>query len=144
VVRSSAEAKALVDAGAHAWTIETMPDAWVDGDRTRLEQVVDNLLHNAIKYTPKGGRVDVRVWRDGDQIAISVSDSGVGIAPELHPLIFDVLVQGPTSIDRGQGGLGLGLALVKQLTALHGGTVAVHSDGPGKGSCFVVRVPATA
>lgn len=144
VVRSSAEAKALVDAGAHAWTIETEPDAWVDGDRTRLEQVVDNLLHNAIKYTPKGGRVDVRVWRDGDQVAISVSDSGVGIAPELHPLIFDVLVQGPTSIDRGQGGLGLGLALVKQLTALHGGTVAVHSDGPGKGSCFVVRVPAMA
>jgi signal transduction histidine kinase len=144
VVRSSAEAKALVDAGAHAWTIETEPDAWVDGDRTRLEQVVDNLLHNAIKYTPKGGRVDVRVWRDGEQVAISVSDSGVGIAPELHPLIFDVLVQGPTSIDRGQGGLGLGLALVKQLTALHGGTVAVHSDGPGKGSCFVVRVPVTA
>jgi signal transduction histidine kinase len=144
VVRSSAEAKALVDADAHAWTIETEPDTWVDGDRTRLEQVVDNLLHNAIKYTPKGGRVDVRVWRDGEQVAISVSDSGVGIAPELHPLIFDVLVQGPTSIDRGQGGLGLGLALVKQLTALHGGTVAVHSDGPGKGSCFVVRVPATA
>ncbi|MEF9930431.1 MAG: ATP-binding protein, partial [Massilia sp.] len=144
VVRSSAEAKALVDAGAHAWTIETIPDTWVDGDRTRLEQVVDNLLHNAIKYTPKGGRIDVRVWRDGDQIAVSVSDTGVGIAPELHPLIFDVLVQGPTSIDRGQGGLGLGLALVKQLTALHGGTVAVHSDGPGKGSCFVVRVPAMA
>ena len=144
IVRSSAEAKALVDAGDHAWTIEAIPDAWVDGDHTRLEQVVDNLLHNAVKYTPKGGRVDVRVWRDGDQIAISVSDTGVGIAPELHPLIFDVLVQGPTSIDRGQGGLGLGLALVRQLTALHGGTVAVHSDGPGKGSCFVVRVPAMA
>ena len=144
IVRSSAEAKALVDAGDHAWTIEAIPDAWVDGDHTRLEQVVDNLLHNAVKYTPKGGRVDVRVWRDGDAVALSVSDTGVGIAPELHPLIFDVLVQGPTSIDRGQGGLGLGLALVKQLTALHGGTVAVHSDGPGKGSCFIVRVPATA
>lgn len=144
IVRSSAEAKALVDAGDHAWTNEAIPDAWVDGDHTRLEQVVDNLLHNAVKYTPKGGRVDVRVWRDGDAVALSVSDTGVGIAPELHPLIFDVLVQGPTSIDRGQGGLGLGLALVKQLTALHGGTVAVHSDGPGKGSCFIVRVPATA
>ena len=144
IVRSSAEAKALVDAGDHAWTIEAIPDAWVDGDHTRLEQVVDNLLHNAVKYTPKGGRVDVRVWRDGDAVALSVSDTGVGIAPELHPLIFDVLVQGPTSIDRGQGGLGLGLALVKQLTALHGGTVTVHSDGPGKGSCFIVRVPATA
>ena len=144
IVRSSAEAKALVDAGAHAWSIEAISDAWVDGDHTRLEQVVDNLLHNAVKYTPKGGRVDVRVWRDGDHVALSVSDTGVGIAPELHPVIFDVLVQGPTSIDRGQGGLGLGLALVKQLTALHGGTVAVHSDGSGKGSCFVVRVPATA
>jgi len=144
IVRSSADAKALVDAGDHAWTIEAIPDAWVDGDHTRLEQVVDNLLHNAVKYTPKGGQVAVRVWRDGDHVALSVSDTGVGIAPELHPVIFDVLVQGPTSIDRGQGGLGLGLALVKQLTALHGGTVAVHSDGPGKGSCFVVRVPATA
>lgn len=144
IVRSSAEAKALVDAGDHAWTIDAIPGAWVDGDHTRLEQVVDNLLHNAVKYTPKGGRIDVRVWRDGDEVALSVSDTGVGIAPELHPVIFDVLVQGPTSIDRGQGGLGLGLALVRQLTALHGGTVAVHSDGPGKGSCFVVRVPATA
>ena len=144
IVRSSAEAKALVDAGDHAWTIDAIPGAWVDGDHTRLEQVVDNLLHNAVKYTPKGGRIDVRVWRDGDEVALSVSDTGVGITPELHPVIFDVLVQGPTSIDRGQGGLGLGLALVRQLTALHGGTVAVHSDGPGKGSCFVVRVPATA
>lgn len=144
IVRSSAEAKALVDAGDHAWTIDAIPGAWVDGDHTRLEQVVDNLLHNAVKYTPTGGRIDVRVWRDGDEVALSVSDTGVGITPELHPVIFDVLVQGPTSIDRGQGGLGLGLALVRQLTALHGGTVAVHSDGPGKGSCFVVRVPATA
>jgi len=144
IVRSSAEAKSLVDAGAHVWTIDTAPGAWVDGDRTRLEQVVDNLLHNACKYTPKGGRIDVRVWLEGNEVVVSVNDTGVGIAPELQPLIFDVLVQGPTSIDRGQGGLGLGLALVKQLTALHGGAVAVHSDGPGQGSCFIVRVPATA
>jgi signal transduction histidine kinase len=144
IVRGSAEAKALVDGGQHIWSIETTADAWVDGDRTRLEQIVDNLLHNAIKYTPKGGRVSVRVWLDGDTVVVEVSDTGVGIAPELQPVIFDVLVQGPMSIDRGQGGLGLGLALVRQLTALHGGTVAVHSDGAGKGSSFVVRFPAHA
>lgn len=143
IVRCSAEAKALVDAGAHAWTIETS-EAWVDGDRTRLEQIVDNLLHNAMKYTPRDGRLGVRAWRDGDEVIVEVSDTGVGIAPELRPVIFDVLVQGPMSIDRGQGGLGLGLTLVKQLTALHGGTIAVHSDGPGKGSTFVLRLPAVA
>jgi signal transduction histidine kinase len=140
VLRACLEAKRLVDAGNHAWIVAVEP-AWVTGDRTRLEQIVDNLLHNAIKYTPAGGKIAVRCRAEAELVVVEVSDTGVGIAPELLPLIFDVLVQGPTSIDRAQGGLGLGLALVKELTALHGGKVSVHSDGHGKGCTFAVSLP---
>ena len=141
VLRACCSAKALVDAGNHQWRVE-VEDAWVDGDRTRLEQIIDNLLHNAIKYTPAGGRIAVRGYRVAGRAVVEVSDSGVGIAAELLPVIFDVLVQGPTSIDRAQGGLGLGLALVKQLASLHGGTVHVQSEGQGRGSTFTVTFPA--
>ena len=140
VLRSCVEAKRLVDNGSHEWEV-ALETAWVEGDRTRLEQVVDNLLHNAIKYTPAGGSIAVRCRAEGDVVLVEVRDSGVGIAPELLPVIFDVLVQGPTSIDRAQGGLGLGLALVKELTALHGGKVSVHSEGQGKGCTFTVSFP---
>ncbi len=140
VLRACVEAKRLVDKGSHHWDVDLGP-AWVDGDRTRLEQVVDNLLHNAIKYTPAGGSIAVRCHVEGKVVLVEVRDTGVGIAPELLPVIFDVLVQGPTSIDRAQGGLGLGLALVKELTALHGGKVSVHSDGHGKGCTFTVGFP---
>ncbi|MCC2955662.1 sensor histidine kinase [Massilia sp. IC2-477] len=141
VLRACVEAKRLVDAGNHQWEVALAP-SWVDGDRTRLEQIVDNLLHNAIKYTPAGGSIAVRCSVvDGRQVMVEVSDTGVGLAPELLPVIFDVLVQGPTSIDRAQGGLGLGLALVKELSALHGGKVAVHSAGHGKGCTFTVVFP---
>ncbi|MEG0043840.1 MAG: ATP-binding protein, partial [Massilia sp.] len=81
---------------------------------------------------------------EGDCVRVAVRDNGQGIDPPILPYIFDLFIQAERTPDRSQGGLGLGLALVKQLTALHGGTVAVHSDGPGKGSCFVVRVPAMA
>ncbi|NNG21518.1 sensor histidine kinase [Telluria aromaticivorans] len=140
VLRSCVEAKRLVDAGEHDWEV-AIEAAWVEGDRTRLEQIVDNLLHNAIKYTPAGGSIGVRCRLDAGQVVLEVSDTGIGIAPELLPLIFDVLVQGPTSIDRAQGGLGLGLALVKELTALHGGKVSVHSEGRGKGCRFTLEFP---
>ncbi|SFD26078.1 sensor histidine kinase [Massilia yuzhufengensis] len=140
VLRACADAKRLVDAGNHHWDIALEP-AWVDGDRTRLEQIVDNLLHNAIKYTPAGGSIAVRCQVVGSEVLVEVRDSGVGIAPELLPVIFDVLVQGPTSIDRAQGGLGLGLALVKELTALHGGRVSVHSAGHGQGCSFTLVFP---
>ena len=140
VLRSCVEAKRLVDAGNHHWEAELEP-AWVEGDRTRLEQIVDNLLHNAIKYTPGGGRIAVRCKAGKDAVTVEVCDTGVGLAPELLPLIFDVLVQGPTSIDRAQGGLGLGLALVKELSALHGGRVAVHSGGLGQGCTFTLVFP---
>ena len=140
VLRACVEAKRLVDAGKHAWQTELAP-GWVDGDRTRLEQIVDNLLHNAIKYTPAGGSITVRCKTEGREVVVEFCDTGVGLAPELLPQIFDVLVQGPTSIDRAQGGLGLGLALVKELTALHGGRVSVHSAGHGQGCTFTLVLP---
>lgn len=140
VLRSCVEAKRLVDAGNHHWELALAP-SWVEGDRTRLEQIIDNLLHNAIKYTPGGGRITVGCRTEGSDVVVDVCDTGVGLAPELLPVIFDVLVQGPTSIDRAQGGLGLGLALVKELSALHGGKVSVHSAGVGQGCTFTLVLP---
>lgn len=116
----------------------------VEGDEVRLTQVISNLLTNAAKYTPAGGRVSVTADVEGDDVVVVVSDNGIGIAPDLLPQVFDMFVQGPRGPDRAEGGLGLGLALVKSLTALHGGRVEVHSAGPGKGSEFVLRLPLVA
>src|SRR6185503_93927 len=107
-------------------------------------QVFANLLTNAAKYTEPGGRIAITGHRDGDMIEVAVSDNGNGISKSLLAHIFDPFVQSDRTIDRAQGGLGLGLALVKSLTQLHGGTVTAHSDGPGTGSRFVVRLPAYA
>jgi len=114
---------------------------WVDGDPTRLEQIVSNLLDNALKYTPSGGSIDLALARAGDDVVFSVRDSGVGIPPELLPQVFDVFVQGAISIDRSQGGLGIGLSLVRRLVELHGGSVAADSPGAGRGSSFTIRLP---
>jgi CheY-like chemotaxis protein len=114
----------------------------LDGDHARLVQVVSNLLTNAARYTPPGGRIEVSAQRDANEIRIEVSDDGKGIEPELTSRIFDLFVQGKRSADRAEGGLGIGLAIVKNLVAVHGGTVAVTSGGEGKGSRFVVRLPA--
>ena len=116
----------------------------VRGDPVRLEQVLDNLLSNAIKYTPPGGAIEVHVESDGDDAVLRVRDSGKGIAPEMLTRIFDLFMQGETSIDRTEGGMGLGLTLVKKLVHLHRGTVRAYSRGPGNGSEFVVRLPCTA
>jgi CheY-like chemotaxis protein/anti-sigma regulatory factor (Ser/Thr protein kinase) len=113
----------------------------VNGDRQRLEQVFSNLLANAVKYTPRGGGVRVYVETDGIEAAISVVDSGLGLAPDARQRIFEPFEQIDTSRDRAQGGLGLGLALVKSIVQLHGGTVEARSDGLGKGSTFNVRLP---
>jgi len=113
--------------------------AWVDADPTRLRQIVDNLLENAVKY---GARtVALRVGGDGEWAELAVTDDGQGIAPELLARLFEPFVQGAQSIDRAQGGLGLGLALVRRLAALHGGTLTAESAGAGKGSRFVLRLP---
>ena len=118
-----------------------MAPSWVDGDPTRLEQIATNLIDNALKYTPPGGTIHISVAEDSDQIVLSVRDSGVGIAPDLLPHVFDVFVQASTTLDRSQGGLGIGLALVRRLVELHGGTVDVESGGAGEGSMFTIRLP---
>lgn len=114
---------------------------WVDGDETRLRQVIDNLLDNALKFTPRGGSVQVRLDEDGDQARLQVIDEGDGIDATVLPFLFEAFTQADRSLDRARGGLGLGLALVKGLVDLHGGRVNAHSEGVGKGSRFEVRLP---
>src|SRR5262245_40581332 len=114
---------------------------WVSGDPIRLEQIVTNLLDNAVKYTPPGGRIDVRVTSEGPYAVLCVRDTGVGIDPDALPRIFDPFVQANPISDRSGAGLGLGLTLVKRLVELHGGTVSASSAGPNRGSEFVVRLP---
>ncbi len=112
-------------------------------DPTRVAQVLANLLGNASKYTGTGGRIRLQATLDHSEVAISVRDTGVGIPRELLPHVFDLFVQGDTSLDRQRGGLGIGLTIVHRLVDLHGGRVAAYSDGPGSGSEFVVRLPVT-
>jgi PAS domain S-box-containing protein len=117
---------------------------WVHGDAVRLEQVVGNLLSNALKFSQSERMVSVFVGREGDDAVVRVVDAGVGIPADMLPKIFDLFVQAHHTIDRSRGGLGIGLTLVKRLTELHGGTIAVTSDGVGHGSTFTVRLPAIA
>jgi CheY-like chemotaxis protein len=107
----------------------------------RLEQVVNNLVSNAIKYTPPGGDIHVVVESGGDDVVLRVRDSGKGIPPEMLTRVFDMFMQGETTIDRTEGGMGIGLTLVKKLVTLHQGTVRAYSRGRGSGSEFVVRLP---
>ena len=116
-------------------------EAWVSADRTRLEQVINNLLINAIKYTPARGSIHIGVGKENAQAIVTVEDTGIGVAPDLLPRIFDLFVQAPATLDRAQGGLGIGLTLVRQIVALHGGTVEARSPGIGLGSTFIVRLP---
>ncbi len=117
---------------------------WVEGDDTRLTQVVRNLLTNAAKYTPNGGRIEVILTQQEQQAILRVVDTGIGLAADQLNSIFEVFVQVSTSLDRPQGGLGLGLAVVKQLVELHGGSVGVESAGLGKGSAFMIKLPTLA
>jgi CheY-like chemotaxis protein/anti-sigma regulatory factor (Ser/Thr protein kinase) len=113
---------------------------WVDGDAVRIEQVLTHLMNNAIRYTPPGGRIQVALRRDGDDAVLTIKDTGVGISVEVLPFVFDMFVQADRDLDRAQGGLGIGLTLVRRLVELHGGTVAASSDGEGQGSTFTVRL----
>jgi signal transduction histidine kinase/CheY-like chemotaxis protein len=117
------------------------PPLYLDADPVRLAEIVGNLLNNASKFTVRGGRIRLTVEQDGGEAIIRVWDSGIGIASDKLPHIFDVFMQVDTSLDRPQGGLGLGLTLVKSLVELHGGTVQAYSAGIGQGSEFVVRLP---
>ena len=114
----------------------------VEADPARLEQILSNLLSNAIAHTPPGGRISVEIGQHGDTAILRVTDTGVGIEPEHLGRVFDLFYQVPQSLDRAKGGLGIGLTLVQRLVQLHGGSVAVSSDGPNKGSAFTVRLPA--
>jgi PAS domain S-box-containing protein len=114
---------------------------WLDGDPTRLAQVFTNLLNNACKYTPDGGRIELTAEPRGGAVVVRVADSGVGLPADMLPKVFEVFTQVELSIERAQGGLGLGLALVQKLVELHGGAVWAESPGPGQGSTFFVRLP---
>ena len=113
----------------------------VTGDLTRLAQVVMNLLTNAAKYTEPRGSIHVRAHRDGDEVEVSVRDTGIGISKEMLPKVFDLFAQEAQALDRSQGGLGLGLTIIRSLVVLHGGTVEARSEGIGRGSEFAVRLP---
>ncbi len=114
---------------------------WIEGDLVRMEQIVNNIVGNAVKYTPSGGTIRVRVSAEGPDAVLRVEDNGYGISPDLLPRVFDLFVQGERTLDRAQGGLGIGLTLVRRLVQLHGGTVSAFSEGPGRGSVFTVRLP---
>jgi CheY-like chemotaxis protein len=110
-------------------------------DPTRMTQVVANLLHNAAKYTPSGGQIHLRAERQGEELMLSVRDNGIGLRPEMLHRVFELFVQVDPGSDRAQGGLGLGLTLVRSLVEMHGGSVSARSEGPSKGSEFTVRLP---
>jgi len=133
----------LIDAGDHRLVTVLPPPSTltVDADVTRVCQILANLLNNAAKYTPDGGLITVTMERDGRDAAITIRDSGVGISREMLPRVFDMFAQVDRSMERAQGGLGIGLALVKKLVEMHGGTVSVSSDGPDRGCAFVLRLP---
>jgi CheY-like chemotaxis protein/anti-sigma regulatory factor (Ser/Thr protein kinase) len=115
---------------------------WIEADQARIEQIVTNLVDNALKFTPLGGTITVSVHRKGSQALLEVKDTGEGISADVLPTIFDLFIQGERSLDRSQGGLGIGLTLVRRLVALHGGTVQALSDGAGTGSTFTIQLPA--
>lgn len=142
VSRAVETSRPLIASRGHTLEVTLPPEPLtVEGDETRLVQAVTNLLNNAAKYTEEGGQVSLDVEREGSDVLIRVCDTGVGMSPEMLGTIFDLFVQAERSLDRAQGGLGIGLTLVKRLVELHGGTVSASSDGPGCGSEFVIRLP---
>ena len=143
VIRSAVESsQPLIESSGHTLVVDAPPaPIWLDADLTRLAQVVGNLLNNAAKYTPEGGRIEVSVRAEGDEAVIAVSDNGLGIPADKQAEIFQLFAQVENHTDRARGGLGIGLALVKQLVAMHDGTVSAESAGAGQGSTFTVRIP---
>jgi CheY-like chemotaxis protein len=121
-----------------------LASVWVDGDAARLDQVFTNLLTNAYKYTPAGGTIRVSSARADGEAVIRIADNGAGIAADLLPHIFELFIQGERQLDRRNGGLGVGLTLVRRLVELHGGSVEARSAGPGEGAEFIVRLPCCA
>jgi len=135
-------AQPLVREREHRFTVsETFQTLHVNADRVRLVQAIGNIIINAAKYTPPGGDIRIRTFSENNRVAIEVSDTGVGITPEFLPKVFDLFAQGDRSLDRSQGGLGIGLAVCKKLVEMHDGTVTASSAGPGRGATFTIRLP---
>ncbi len=135
-------ARPLIDQNKHELTVSLPTEpTWLHADALRLEEVIVNLLNNAVKYTPEGGHIWLSLQQEGDRIVLRIRDTGVGIVPDSLPHMFELFTQAPRSLDRSQGGLGVGLAVVRKLVEMHGGTVEAQSAGPGKGSEFIVRLP---
>jgi PAS domain S-box-containing protein len=145
VAKAVEMASPLFDARGQRLDVEVAADLECQGDPVRLAQVLANLLTNAARYTQPGGHIALQARRDGEGwITLSVKDNGIGLEAEMLPRVFDLFVQGKRGADRAEGGLGIGLALVKNIVELHGGTVEARSEGPGHGSEFVVRLPVPA
>jgi signal transduction histidine kinase/ActR/RegA family two-component response regulator len=142
VVKAIEMASPLLEERQHELTIDVPRGLQVDADPARLAQVIANLLTNASKYTESGGRVWISAEREAARIVLRIRDSGVGISPDMLPRVFDMFAQERQALDRTQGGLGLGLTIVRNLVNLHGGTVEARSEGRGHGSEFIVRLPA--
>lgn len=143
VVQAAVEqVRPLIQRKSQFLNITTSQDnLFIEGDQNRLVQILSNVLNNAAKFTQPGGDIHLHAELDGSEVKISVRDNGAGMAPALLNGAFELFVQGATTIDRSQGGLGIGLALVKHLVGLHGGSVSAYSDGPDTGSLFIIRIP---
>ncbi len=141
VERAVETASALIERRGHRLALDVASGVYVDGDDARLVQVLANLLTNAARYTPPGGSITVAAEAQGDQVVVRVVDDGVGMRPELLASAFDLFVQGERGLERAEGGLGIGLAIVKSLVTQHGGTVEVRSEGPGRGTEVIVTLP---
>ena len=139
--RALEAARPFCEKKRHALQVELAADPLVRGDVVRLTQVLTNIIGNACKYTPEGGRVDVALRSDGTHASVSVRDTGIGITPELLPRVFDIFTQEARSLERAEGGLGLGLSIARRLVDMHGGSIAASSAGPGCGSEFLVTLP---
>jgi signal transduction histidine kinase/ActR/RegA family two-component response regulator len=134
--------RGFIDARRHVESV-SLPETplWFEADPTRITQVVGNLLDNAAKYTPRGGEIAVTGYREGGDVVLRVRDTGIGIAPEMLPRVFDLFAQSNRPLAHAESGLGVGLTLARILTELHGGTISIQSEGPGRGSELVVRLP---
>jgi PAS domain S-box-containing protein len=142
VARVAEACRPLIDQRNQTLMVQMSPEPMrLLVDPTRLEQVLSNLLCNSVKYTDPGGQIWLTAERSGAQVAVRVRDTGIGIEPDVLPRVFEMFVQGERRMDRAQGGLGIGLSLVKSLVELHGGAISAHSEGRGKGSTFEVRLP---
>ena len=146
VVNAAVEAaRPVMDAGHHQLVVNLpAEDLWLDADPTRLTQVIGNLLNNSAKYSPNGGLITLSAWREADQVVLQVEDQGLGIPADKLEEVFEMFSQVNHALDRSQGGLGIGLALVKRLVQMHGGSVTAKSAGLGRGSSFTARLPCAA